>query len=29
MDWEPIHKHARSDAGFNLADYDLAVQEIS
>ena len=29
MDWEPIRKHARGDAGFNLADYDLAVREFS
>jgi acetyl-CoA synthetase len=29
LDWEPIRKHARSDAGFNLADYDLAVREFS
>ena len=29
MDWEPIRKHAGGDAGFNLADYDLAVREFS
>ena len=29
MDWDPIHKQARRDAGFNLADYDLAVREFS
>ena len=29
MDWEPIRKHVGSDAGFNLADYDLAVREFS
>jgi acetyl-CoA synthetase len=29
MDWEPIRKHARPGAGFNLADYDLAVREFS
>jgi acetyl-CoA synthetase len=29
VDWDPIHKQARRDAGFNLADYDLAVREFS
>ena len=29
MDWDPIHKQARRDAGFNLADSDLAVREFS
>jgi acetyl-CoA synthetase len=29
MGWEPIRKQARDSAGFNLADYDLAVQEFS
>ena len=29
MDWEPIRKHARQGAGFNLADYDRAIREFS
>jgi len=29
VDWEPIRKQAGRDAGFNLADYGLAVREFS
>jgi len=29
LDWEPIRKQARGDAGFNLADYEVAVREFS
>jgi acetyl-CoA synthetase len=29
VDWEPIHKQPRRGAGFNLADYDLAVRDFS
>jgi len=29
VEWEPIHKQPRRGAGFNLADYDLAVREFS
>ena len=29
MEWEPIAKHLRADAHFNLADYDQAVREFT
>lgn len=29
MEWEPIAKHVRADAHFNLADYDQAVREFT